>query len=119
MNCRLTVHNDAPCDRLSGSSPQFRIPTAPPSSETMEAVMAMRTSLFRVILTVMAGLFVLSAQPQVRAQDITLPGDFPPRVKKRKPKPDVLPVTPNRSPSFTILVSSLGYGTPSLTYLGR
>lgn len=81
--------------------------------------MAMPTSLVRVLLTVMASLFVLSAQPPVRAQDIALPGDFPPRVKKRKPKPDVLPVAPNRSPSFAIPVSALGYGTPSLTYLGR
>lgn len=81
--------------------------------------MAMRTSLARILLTVIACLFVLSAELQIRAQDITLPGDFPPRVKKRKPKPDVLPAAPNRSPSLTIPVSALGYGTPSSTYLGR
>jgi hypothetical protein len=82
-------------------------------------MMAMRTFRVRILLAVIAGLFVSSAESQVRAQDITLPGDFPPRVKKRKPKPDILPAAPNRSPSLTIPVSALGYGTPSSTYLGR
>lgn len=47
------------------------------------------------------------------------PGDVPPRVKKRKPKPEVLPAPPSQTPSFTIPVGALGYGAPSSTYLGR
>ena len=79
----------------------------------------MRTFLVRSLLAVIAGVLALSAGPQMHAQDIMLPGDWQPRVKKRKPKPDVLPAAPNQSPSFTIPVNALSYGTPSSTYLGR
>ena len=81
--------------------------------------MTMRTFLVRNLLSVIAGILVLSAVPRAHAQDIMLPGDFPPRVKKRKPKPDVLPDAPNRTPALTIPLNALGYGTPSSTYLGR
>lgn len=81
--------------------------------------MTMRTFLVRNLLSVIAGILALSAVPRAHAQDIMLPGDFPPRVKKRKPKPDVLPDAPNRTPALTIPLNALGYGTPSSTYLGR
>ncbi len=81
--------------------------------------MAMRTFLVRSGLAVIAGILALSVGPRVHAQDIMLPGDWQPRVKKRKPKPDLLPAVPNQTPSLAIPVSALGYGTPSSTYLGR
>ncbi len=71
-------------------------------------------ALIALVLACVAG----SSSRACRAQDIMLPGDFTPRVKKHK-TPDKLPPIPTMAPSFTIPAAPLGYGTPGITYLGR
>ncbi|HEX3890992.1 MAG TPA: hypothetical protein VHW46_00330 [Terracidiphilus sp.] len=80
---------------------------------------AKRTLLTRGSLVCLAGILATCAVVPLRAQDIMLPGDVPPRVKKHKPKPEVLPPAPDRPPSIVIPAAPLGFGAPSLTYLGR
>lgn len=70
-------------------------------------------------LALVLGTLVLCASLPIRAQVILFPTDVPPRVKKRKPKPDVLPTPPTLAPSVTIPASPLGFSPPSLIYLGR
>jgi len=70
-------------------------------------------------LTILMGALFLYPETPIHAQSIMLPGNVPPRVKRRKPKPEVLPQVPSLAPSFSIPVGPLGFGTPSLTYLGR
>ena len=58
--------------------------------------------------------------PRGDAQDIMLPDpNYQPRVKKPKPKRDVIPAGPQEPPTFSIAVAPLGFGSPSTTYLGR
>src|SRR5579863_825019 len=83
-------------------------------------MIALQKLVARSAWLILGGLLLISNEvPAARAQDIMLPGDVPPRVKKRKPKPDVLPLAASQSPSFAIPVGLLGYGAPSPTYLGR
>jgi len=81
---------------------------------------AIRTSLTRFGLAMLVALVVLGACPRGDAQDIMLPDpNYQPRVKKPKPKRDVLPAAPQQLPAFSIPVAPLGFGSPSATYLGR
>jgi hypothetical protein len=73
-----------------------------------------------LLLILLASVLAGYVPAHLRAQDIPLPSDdYKPKVKKRKPKPDILPDAPRLAPMATIPVASLGYGPPSLTYLGR
>jgi hypothetical protein len=85
----------------------------------MVAMTSNRMLMARRAAKMILGTLLLSPILLSQAQDIMLPGDFTPRVKKRKPKPDVLPPAPGPAPSWAFPVSKLGFGTPSLTYLGR
>jgi hypothetical protein len=76
-------------------------------------------SAWLIFAVILAAFCPASAARAQSVPGIMLPGDVPPRVKKRKPKPDVLPPIPTRSPSFAIPLGPLGYGAPSPTYLGR
>lgn len=78
-----------------------------------------RCFLTRRKLTIMLGVLIVCGALPGLAQDIMLPRDVPPRVKKHKPKPDFIPTLIKRTPAFAIPVGILGYGPPSLTYLGR
>lgn len=74
----------------------------------------------QILLILLAGVVAGCAPVHLHAQDIMLPSDdYKPKLKKRKPKQDVLPDAPSVAPMTTIPVASLGYGAPSLTYLGR
>ena len=63
----------------------------------------------------------IAVPPRAHAQTpyIALPGDVPPRLKKRKPKQDVVPPTASLTPAVSVPVAPLGFGPPGATYLGR
>jgi len=77
-----------------------------------------RFSLSRRLLVLVAAGAMLGAGIRTLAQYIALPGDVPPRLKRRK-IPDELPAAPSLTPAFSVPVQPLGFGTPGSAYLGR
>src|SRR5581483_2828936 len=84
----------------------------------MEAMTVKRRIFLAIALALLATL-TSHLGAQAVQPGIMYPTNVPPRVKKHKPKPDALPIAPPPSPAVTLPLSSLGYGAPSLTYLGR
>jgi hypothetical protein len=77
-----------------------------------------RYSVRRSLLALAVAGVMLGVAAETLAQSIVLPGNVPPRLKKRN-FPDELPAAPSLSPAFSIPIQPLGYGPPGPAYLGR